>query len=90
MNMTELKTLRDIEKPIPMNTKYVIMDESKNGLALSNDLRVAAREWIKELRNVHCNTSVTIGGFRVDNILDETEEPLVIIAWIKHFFNIEE
>jgi len=75
----ELKTLKDL------TNRYGYDIDS----ASWEDLRDAAREWITELEKVPSESTTKIGGFEVDNYAYEAEHPPIIIAWIKHFFNLE-
>jgi len=71
--MKKLKTLRDIELYHKINT-----DVKDDYDVLYDELKEAAKEWIKEIRLKKEKDG--------DNVIRDE----AIIWWIKYFFNLEE
>jgi len=77
--MSNLKTLKDL-RGLPRygfkTRKYSIEED---------DLRQAAREWIKELENYY------LGGYTFGDKWYSSDEGIdLAVGWIKHFFNLED
>ena len=85
--MSKLKTLKEIELQVCRREK------TKDGLSeecfceedLKKEIRLVAREWIKE-----CGKPYDEHGWFSQKWKNRFKEADPIIRWIKHFFNLEE
>ena len=105
--MVELKTLKDIEHKSRIDYylyKKITKSEGKpmkvtiNGketypnCVSPNDLRQAAREWVKEIEDEPFDKEYFKNSKYKSEDLKNTQEWIKIgtLSWIKHFFNLED